>query len=824
MRFTLLITLILFTNIVFSNDYIIRTQDTGFYQLSHSDIKKLGIQKPKVSKGDFTINSKTGPSPYFFSTGKSKLKSNDNVVFFADALVGKHTKQHPLDDLNGFTLEKSKNKIKTKDWFYKNNAFKKLKTCENILTHDHYEVNKYLIRVNTREYKDTPELWYWKQLSYLLKDGFSIPIDVSNAKSLDDVHITATFRSRNVDRRAKEVPDHQVQILLNGQVFSTLEWNGKIEIKSEKLKLPEHLIKPENNIITFKVPKRLLNKKAIIDASMLDYFRIDYSIKPSKITDSYSLYSNKNCKIELNDKQFAYSKSSNKIAHRSIELNPDSKVYLGDLNQLKTPELSIKSSINADLSEIEYLMIAHPSFSGSTQVLSDFYNNKGIKTSIIDTEQIYHSYSHGVRELHSLKEIIKETYEQGNGKLKYVLMVGDSSWDWRDNGESNKYGNWANRNDISTRIYTNFPHQKNYTSKYINRDFVPTGQYHSPEGHSASDNWFASIIPEKNIKNKEDYIPDLAIGRFPVSTTEELDAMIEKTINYTNNSKVGPWKSRVLWIANADVYYQNTSVNNAKIIEKHGVKANNIFPKEMDGNNIEVQETVSNSFDDGNLIVHFIGHGGKSIWQIGPADLNKNRDMFNLDHISQLNNSNKLPFVMSMSCYSAPFDHPFADSIGEKFIREPKVGAVAVLASSWRNAPDSTFSKYILESLYENPDKSVGQAILAGKRKYRGRIMVEMYNLLGDPALRLAIPELNMSSNQESNKVSVSIEAKAFQGKAIVETIDKNSKVLSSMEIVVPNPDFSFELDKINEGCHLGKIYAWDTERNIDAISSFNCN
>ena len=50
-----------------------------------------------------------------------------------------------------------------------------------------------------------------------------------------------------------------------------------------------------------------------------------------------------------------------------------------------------------------------------------------------------------------------------------------------------------------------------------------------------------------------------------------------------------------------------------------------------------------------------------------------------------------------MTCYSAPFDHPSADSIGEKFLRVPGKGAVAVLAASWRNAPYQTMSEDVVE-------------------------------------------------------------------------------------------------------------------------------
>lgn len=822
MRFILTSTLILLTNIVQSSEYIIRTKETGFYKISKNEIDKLGLHKSNISLGDVTINSATGERPYFFSSGKSRLKQNDNLIFFAETLKGEHTKQHLHDDDNGFRLSESKNKSNKKHWIYKTDSIEGLPVCKKTFISDHYEANKLLIRVTQQEYKTTPELWYWKKLNYLLKDGFSIPFDVSKSNGKSDLFLTTAFRSRNIDKRATDIPHHNIQILINGVLINSLQWDGKIQYVSDKLIIPKDLLNADNNTITFKVPKRKIDKKAIIDLTMLDYFKIDFEADLSKITASDSLTSDETCKVILKKNQFAYSETNKMFAFDSVEVTPNSRIFIGNEDKIKNPGIKKYSPIDSDLSETEYLMITHPLFKDSLKTLAEFYNNKGIKSTIVDTDQIYQKYSFGVRELYSIKDLIKETHTKSNGQLKYVLLVGDSSWDWRDYGKQNQYGNWASRLIGNNRNFTNFPHQESYTEEYSNRDFVPTGQFHSSEGHSASDNWFVSIVPEENQKG-EDFIPDLAVGRFPVSTPDELDAMVSKTIHYTNNTKVGPWKSRVLWITNSNKRYQARSVRNSNILGEYGVSAHNIFPKVMDGDNFKVQETLSNSFDEGNLIVHFMGHGGKSIWRIGPPDIKKNRDLFTLDHISKLNNSNTLPFVMSMSCYSAPFDHPYADSIGEKFIREPKVGAIAVLAASWRNTPKDIFSRYILEGIYKNPDFSIGQAVLAGKRHFKGRTMVEMYNLLGDPAVHLALPTLKMISTLSGNEMKANIDTKAFKGKAKIELLDIDSTVLSSNEITVANTDFNFKFEKIPTECFQGRIYAWDSKQNIDAMSSFSC-
>jgi hypothetical protein len=91
-----------------------------------------------------------------------------------------------------------------------------------------------------------------------------------------------------------------------------------------------------------------------------------------------------------------------------------------------------------------------------------------------------------------------------------------------------------------------------------------------------------------------------------------------------------------------------------------------------------------------------------------------------------------------MTCYSAPFDHPTADSIGEKFLRDPKRGAVAVVAASWRNAPNLTMSQELVDQILSAP--TLGEAVQNAKRISHDRDFIEQYNLLGDPALRLPKP------------------------------------------------------------------------------------
>jgi hypothetical protein len=139
--------------------------------------------------------------------------------------------------------------------------------------------------------------------------------------------------------------------------------------------------------------------------------------------------------------------------------------------------------------------------------------------------------------------------------------------------------------------------------------------------------------------------------------------------------------------------------------------------------------------------------------------------------------------VLSMTCYSAPFDNPTEDSIGERFLREKDKGAVAVFAASWRNTPSPAFSKSVIENLLE-PGATIGEAIVRAKKASQDRILVEMYNLLGDPALVLERPRdalvLVLDDDRWNRGVLVDLKQARFDGNVVVDWLDAGGAKLGS--------------------------------------------
>jgi hypothetical protein len=250
----------------------------------------------------------------------------------------------------------------------------------------------------------------------------------------------------------------------------------------------------------------------------------------------------------------------------------------------------------------------------------------------------------------------------------------------------------------------------------------------------------------------------------------------------------------------------------AVALGKDGFVADKVYASADEANNVAHQNAIRQGIDDGRLIVHFIGHGGRYIWRTGPPDLRKNHDLFTLDDVGSLTNAERLPMVLSMTCYSAPFDNPTEDSIGEKFLREPNKGAIAVFAASWRNAPSPEYSTAVIDELLK-PGATIGEAIMRAKRQSQDRTLVEMYNLLGDPAVVLERPRdaarVAFDTDRWNPGVDVDLGTTRFNGSLAVDWVDAKGTKLATRSYAIDSPRFRLAVPTLAGGAPAGvRLYA----------------
>jgi hypothetical protein len=155
------------------------------------------------------------------------------------------------------------------------------------------------------------------------------------------------------------------------------------------------------------------------------------------------------------------------------------------------------------------------------------------------------------------------------------------------------------------------------------------------------------------------------------------------------------------------------------------------------------QELVD-QFNRGSLITVFFGHGGGSVWEVGPASNHAEfrRHLFDQANVAKLTNFDKLPLVFAMTCYTNDFDNPYVtQTLGETFVNSAG-GAIGVLGTASRSSTmwNARFVDTFLKHILEKKDSRLGDTFVRTKNELADSLVNASYILLGDPSLEFKLP------------------------------------------------------------------------------------
>ena len=674
---------------------------------------------------------------------------------------------------------------------------------------------------------ESPDLWYWLRLSTLDSKPARVKVPPLQGQAGLPTTVRLAFRGWSTPRLGPGTADHRVEVWLDGEMVGSGEWDGQ-SAYTVSLNLPADKA-VSGGAFELRVPSRVDDEgNPIVDVSLLDWVEVEqpFSGAPSSAV-THLISKDSGTAVFRVEKPGEYVLIGEQGSRHRVQLEAGTPVpvalgagetFVSAVSQLATPEwvrADDPSALKKTSLQADYLMISHASLLDHVMPLADFHRSRGLNVEVIDVQNVYDEFGDGMVSSAAIRDFIGFAYSSWRAPApRFVLLVGDASWDVsNETPDFRLYADWT----FQQRERKRFIH--NASSPYPEqrfRNLIPAWTVTTYEGLAASDNGYVTV--EGN-----DIAPDLAIGRLPVVEPEEVQAIVSKTIGYAESSEVGPWRRNVLWITNEERALQRASEYLSGKFVGQGLAATKIYPTSTEQDNEQHQQVLSDGLDSGQLIVHFLGHGGRYIWRTGPPDIQKNHDLFTLDHLDALQPSRRLPLVLSMTCYSAPFDHPTADSIGEKFLRLPDRGAVAVFAASWRNRPTRRFSEKLLAELTQ-PGVTIGEAIAQAKSASRNRVMVETYNLLGDPAVVLAYPAKQLALSVDANRVvTARIDDMSPQdvigGQAIIDWLDTEKNVVATRQLDISGQPFTFALDEdTRKAAASARIYFWNSETRIDAM------
>lgn len=186
-----------------------------------------------------------------------------------------------------------------------------------------------------------------------------------------------------------------------------------------------------------------------------------------------------------------------------------------------------------------------------------------------------------------------------------------------------------------------------------------------------------------------DFMPDVLLGRLPVSTTEELTAVLAKIMHYEDTvTGSEPWANQIV-LAGADTFGEDSHGDTTGVPEGE-------YTKELIGSElvesyslIKLYETeryprtheltrdnLFEAIENGARYVNFANHGWVQGWSF--------EDGFTVDDAHELTNYDRLPVVFSYACSTGVFDTENAECpdqgvpecLAEAFLLDADGGAV----------------------------------------------------------------------------------------------------------------------------------------------------
>ncbi len=763
----------------------------GIYRVTQESLVAAGWPTDELASVRLAMRHGADLLPIWLEDGgDGRFGPGDALLFAGDRLPGEHGYYNEYTDLNVYwlfdTSAPSAAKASPDGAATRLQRGKELAQRSSDAAGSPWQVrirreeDRLLLRYPNAGLEDQ-ELWYWQKLSYLDADRFEVGIDLADldrSGASSEIALTVELRGWSNPRTkpSADFADHAVEILWDGAVIGRREWSGTTRAERVEVQLPTAGVEPGIHRLGLRVPERpAQDNLPLVDVSILNWLEIvaprtallagpaaptpaaagasasddaadalavagagQIRIEPKPVFAGRPAVLDfaAGSRFELftdSGEHFAFAAPPTDVRRAAIPTASATwAVPAGAYLQPRALELDRPSNWKSPAQQADYLLVSSPRLAGALAPLVALRRSQGLKVAEVDIRDIYDEWSAGVTDPRALRDFVDYAFHEWQRPApRFLLLVGDASWDGKNERPVGASPDWAFKLTDRAEFIQNGSTRYSSEELAASRNLIPTWGYGSAEGHAAGDNAFVAI-------DGDDELPDLAVGRFPVITPGEVEAIVAKIVAYETAPSPGDWQSRILWVTNEENYTQVSSNRLSEELAPRGFAARKVYPVPVVPPTSDDQETLREAFDEGALIVHFFGHGGRYIWRTAAPDLASQRDLFDLSDVEALAPTARLPLVLSMTCYSAPFDHPTADSIGEKLLRESAKGAVAVFAASWRNGPREEWSRQLFAELLQ--PGTVGEAILRVKRRATAPDLIRQYNLLGDPALRLALP------------------------------------------------------------------------------------
>ena len=567
----------------------------------------------------------------------------------------------------------------------------------------------------------------------VIKQGSSFSQEVDLGQPVSSISASGTFGmiGKESVKTRYENTKHAVQLSLNSQELSLITWSN-IGLKSGDFSIAAGTLPQGSQAFQISNISDNPNSEPLFDFLTLSYAqKLIYSypfefFAPVTANDMTFTISGADIQIwnitDLRLPQNVPNQTQNDLTLMRVSLPPDTLQRYFVFNHDDIPSIENLSLIGIknfyklrdQLSGADHVIIGPETFRTPAQTLIS-HRGKSFYASIGD---IYDEFSGGNQDPVAIRHFLQWARDNWTTKPYTVLLLGDGDYDYRNiTGQSNI--------------------------------IIPTIEVGT----------FYSYASDDRLTSFNGIIPEMALGRYPARSTQEVTNFVEKIIAFETSMPPGLWKQRITLVAD-DPARPEKELHELTIGKSHTLYSERLsksipdfmeikklymvnYPEVSDASGFgvikpEATQALFDQISAGTALINFIGHGNSTQWaQEKLLIINETRN-----DIQSMHTEMKLPIWIAGTCNWGQFDQIGSESFAEELIRTTMDAASAIITTTRGITVSSNiyYLEKIFDAIFPNggmTDTNLGIALQSVKT---GGSDGELFHLFGDPAMKLPIP------------------------------------------------------------------------------------
>ncbi|MEZ0487372.1 type IX secretion system sortase PorU [Fibrella aquatica] len=375
--------------------------------------------------------------------------------------------------------------------------------------------------------------------------------------------------------------------------------------------------------------------------------------------------------------------------------------------------------------------------------------NDKLTVLVATTAQVYNEFSSGHPDVSAIRDAARFFAQKQPGTLRYLLLMGDASFDYRGKTKSLTPAQIAN-----------------LVPTYESRESL------DPVRSFSSDDYFG-FLKDEDGEWPETFSDntrlDIGVGRLAVKTPAEARNVVDKLIRYASDKRLmGDWRTKLLLVADDGDgnIHKNDEDRLAALVEaRHpefrperlfldSFRQDTITLAGQPANLITeraplVNKAINRAVEEGQLLINYAGHGGETGWA--------QEQILTVQDILSWKNS-RMPLFVTATCEFGRYDDPNVVS-GAELAQVSRVGGAIGMLTTTR--PVFANTNYLLNDAFykaiflavEGGLPRLGDVMRDTKNNSISGVQNRNFTLLGDPSMRLAYPQQNVTFTHLNNRL-----------------------------------------------------------------------